>query len=330
MNKLKKLGVSALAGSLVAVAANAGELTVAGSAILSYTSEDNLNQSTGNNLGMQNNISFTGTGEVNGLDVTYYNAFSDTGTITSSQLVIGMGDMGSITFDQGVGANGISAFDDKTPYAWEEAWDGMTGGVTQAAGGSVNVLTYRNTISGVGLNLSYDPATGDTDTSDGNFSGAGVTGSSWSAAITLPALVDGLDAGVGIGTETIDNGTTTATDKESWVAYANYTYGPLTVGYNQLETRGGAAGAVMNINTGMGAVLSINENLSVGIAQHENEFKKVAGNADVTQESTAIAVAYTMGGATLAIQNNEQDNAGGTVGAAYNESRTEINLSLAF
>lgn len=330
MNKLKKLGVSALAGSLVAVAANAGELSVTGSAVLSYVTEDNLNQQTGNNLGLKNNISFTGTGEVNGMDVTYFNTLSDTAGISSSQIVIGMGDMGSITFDQGVGGNGIAAFDDKTPYVYEEAWDEMTGGVTMAAGGSVNVITYKNTISGVGLNLSYDPATGDTDTADGKFSGAGVTGSSWSAAITLPALLDGLDAGVGIGTETVDNGTTTATDKESWVAYANYTYGPLTVGYNQLETSGGAAGAVMNINTGIGAVLNINENLSVGIAQHENEFKKVAANADVIQESTAITAAYTMGGATLVIQNNEQDNAGGTVGAAYNESRTEINLSLAF
>ena len=42
MNNLKKIGVSALAGSLVAVAANAGELSVSGSANLTYTNEDLL------------------------------------------------------------------------------------------------------------------------------------------------------------------------------------------------------------------------------------------------------------------------------------------------
>ena len=40
MNNLKKIGVSALAGSLVAFAANAGELSVSGSANLTYTDED--------------------------------------------------------------------------------------------------------------------------------------------------------------------------------------------------------------------------------------------------------------------------------------------------
>ena len=41
-------------------------------------------------------------------------------------------------------------------------------------------------------------------------------------------------------------------------------------------------------------------------------YKKRGGSADVEQESTGIAIAYTMGGATLAIQNNSQDNSSGT------------------
>ena len=57
-------------------------------------------------------------------------------------------------------------------------------------------------------------------------------------------------------------------------------------------------------------------------------YKKTAGNADVEQESTGIAIAYTMGGATLAIQNDSQDNVTGTAGT--NDEITEISLSLAF
>ena len=57
-------------------------------------------------------------------------------------------------------------------------------------------------------------------------------------------------------------------------------------------------------------------------------YKKNGSNADVEQESTGIALSYTMGGATLAIQNNSQDNSGGTAG--NNDEITEISLSLAF
>ena len=49
-----------------------------------------------------------------------------------------MGDNGSIKFDQGVGGNGAGAYDDKTPTAWEESWDGMTGAPAVAGGGSSN------------------------------------------------------------------------------------------------------------------------------------------------------------------------------------------------
>ena len=52
------------------------------------------------------------------------------------------------------------------------------------------------------------------------------------------------------------------------------------------------------------------------------------GQADVTQESTGIAAAYTMGAAALRIQNNDVDNVGGVVGT--NEEITEVSLFLSF
>ena len=57
-------------------------------------------------------------------------------------------------------------------------------------------------------------------------------------------------------------------------------------------------------------------------------YKKQGAGPDVTQDSTGIAIAYTMGGATVAIQNNSQDNQSGTAGT--NDEITEISLSLAF
>ena len=74
--------------------------------------------------------------------------------------------------------------------------------------------------------------------------------------------------------------------------------------------------------------MAVNDNLSISYNEHNMTYKKNGGSADVEQESTGIALAYTMGGATLAIQNNTQDNTGGTSGS--NDEITEISLSMAF
>ena len=333
MKKLTKIGVSALAGSLAAVAANAGELSVSGSAVMSYTSQDGTTTTQGGGLGMTNNMTFTGSGDVNGMTVTYLNVLSDTAGVSSSNIAIDMGDNGVIEFDQGVGGNGIAAIDDMTPTAWEESWDGLGSGPSMV-GGSQNVIQYTNTIGGLGVNAMYDQSVNDTANSDGNQNGAGSTstasGSAASVAITLPALVDGLAAGFGYGESSVKNGTTTSTDRTSVTGYANYSMGPVTVGYNQSESAGGAAGAVTEATEGLGIVFNVNDDLSISYSQFTNDHKNTSGTADVEEESTAISIAYTMGGATLAIQSSEADNVNGSTAASADLDRTEINLSLAF
>ena len=49
MDNLKKVGLTALAGSLAAVSANAAEMSVSGATLLTYTSEDGT-EVTGNPL----------------------------------------------------------------------------------------------------------------------------------------------------------------------------------------------------------------------------------------------------------------------------------------
>jgi len=69
MNKLTKLGASALCGSLAAIsAANAGDLTVSGSIDMSWTS---LSKDTsGNPIGVGSDLAFAGSGELdNGIGV---------------------------------------------------------------------------------------------------------------------------------------------------------------------------------------------------------------------------------------------------------------------
>jgi hypothetical protein len=63
MNKLTKVGCSALCGSLAAIsAANAGDLTVTGGAHVTYTSIGA--ETTGNPFGMASAVTFKGSGEL--------------------------------------------------------------------------------------------------------------------------------------------------------------------------------------------------------------------------------------------------------------------------
>ena len=69
MNNFKKIGLSALAGSLAAFSANAAEMSVSGSAAVTYNNGDS-SEVTGNPYGMNTSLAFTGSGDVNGYETT--------------------------------------------------------------------------------------------------------------------------------------------------------------------------------------------------------------------------------------------------------------------
>ena len=95
---IKKIGLSALAGSLAMVSASAVELAVSGKSEVTYLNKDKA--STGNPFGFGNEISFTGSGDVNGITATYFSTIGDGGgSFASSEISFDMGDMGLIGFD---------------------------------------------------------------------------------------------------------------------------------------------------------------------------------------------------------------------------------------
>ena len=131
-----------------------------------------------------------------------------------------------------------------------------------------------------------------------------------------------------MGETDVKDGTTTSTDIETIIGYANYTIGGVTVGLTQGEQSGGAAGHDMHEMEAYGIAFAVNENLSVSYNSHEVTYAKTAGNADMSSDKEGIAIAYSMGGASVKIQNNETD--GSSTATTYTEDRTEVNLSLAF
>ena len=340
MKKLTKIGVSALAGSLVAASAQAGELSASGTWELTYKSDDKAQ--VGNPFGSKSAISLSGSGDVDGLGTAaFFAAINDNSPAgyLSHEISLDMGDMGKFGFDQGVGTYGAGTIDDKSPTAWEESWHNTansSGGLIHS-GGSGGVLGYSNSFGGFDISVEYAPAMTSADNGDGVAGGDDTSlanGSNVNFAINNSSLIDGLAFGVGAGQSEYDNEAILGhEDGSSVVGYANYTMGSITAGVtlsdsNNTRTATGANGGGREVEA-YGVSMAINDNLSISYNQHNMTYKKnAAANPDVEQEATGIALAYTMGGATLAIQNNSMDNVSGT--ANSNDEITEVSLSLAF
>ena len=118
MNKLTKVGCSALCGSLAAFsAATAGDLTVTGGADLTYFSHGGA--VTGNPFGMASAVTFAGTGELdNGWTFALTIAEGDGVAYSATNVDIVMGGLGSLNFNQGNSGNGIVVYDNVLPTAW--------------------------------------------------------------------------------------------------------------------------------------------------------------------------------------------------------------------
>ena len=339
MNKLTKIGVSALAGSLVAASAQAGELSASGTWELTYKSDDKAN--VGNPFGSKSAITLSGSGDVDGLGTASFSAVindNNPAGYLSHLITLDMGDAGMMGFDQGVGKFGASTIDDMSPTAWEESWHNTansSGGLVHS-GGSGGVFGYKNAVGDFTLSVEYAPALTTADNGDGGTGGDDTSlanGSNMNFAITTASLIDGLSMGLGMGESEYDNSAIVGhEDGSSVVGYANYTMGSITAGVTMSESSNARAASGANDGgrevEAFGVSMAVNENLSISYNQHNMTYKKKGGSADVEQESTGIAIAYTMGGATLAIQNNSMDNVTGTAGT--NDEITEVSLSMAF
>ena len=333
MNNFKKVGLTALAGSLAAISANAAEMSVSGASVLTYTSEDKT-EVTGNPMGMKTNLGFTASGEVNGYTVSYMQTSADQfAGMSSARLSVDMGDIGVIAFDQGSGS-GLATIDDKTPTAAEEIWDGIDasahGGLVGAAGSS-GVFNFVNTYSGVKVNAAMRLGAGRAN-SDG--ASGGENNSAMDVALTAGSdllMVEGLDMGIGYGEAKIGDatGTTQRDHNEHSTIFANYAWGPVTAGVQLSNIDNGSISGVDQYAEAFGVAFNVNDNLSVSYGERDVEYKN-NGAAHVTEKGSGMAIAYTMGSIKIAGNRNEVTDNQGTTGVGGTDSMTEIAVSFAF
>ena len=333
MNTFKKIGLSALAGSLVATSVFAGEMSVAGSAAINWATQDKT--SSGNTFRMADSITFSGGGELdNGFTIAAsfeldHGASATKGGVVgpfdSHSITLGMGDMGSLTFAGHGGSAAMAAVDDVMPTAYEEAngflnTSTSSGGTTYSASvasvgaiasaGAENMFTYNNSalVDGLSLTASYLP-------SDATYT-AGAT----DIAVAYTG-VEGLTVGWAQGENGLSG--TSAIDMETM--YIKYVYGPVTVGYQESSQE---ADGTTNDDTytAMGVSYAVNDSLSVsyGVSDYDDK------NSTTDQSNSAFNFSYTMGGMTLAGAYGSVENQGNAAGASNDVTGYELDLSFAF
>jgi hypothetical protein len=342
--------VVALIASLLSFAyANAGEMTVTGSMQATYQSETNGKSvagvgTTGNPLGLNTDLVFTGTTEVlNGTAVTW--TMSTDGTFLSNtgadHKLAFTNDFG--TFQIGNSDDAANNVDDITPSAFEEANGSGSGTYATDFGsdleGSMSV-GYRNAdVLGTGISVAYNyyPKLDGVTNSEKSASGVGApanSAQSLSIATTLASLPVIGDTALGglkltFGYEENDTTLAKGDNKEGATIAANYAMGPISLGFQRK--------AYQPAMTTLGSKLNYTDNV-YGIAFAANDALAISYNVygstrhnntvNLEQETKAINLAYTVGGLTIGLQDAKTSNAGYSSGTD-DDTRT-ISIKTAF
>ena len=314
MNKLTKVGLTALATSLVSTASIAGELSVSGSAALTYTGLDS--SSDANPWVMADSVKFSGSGDLdNGMTVSVYyevdrgftNAYDD------YNLKLGMGDAGTLSFSGASSSgSGVDKLKDIVPNAYSpvyEATDAVDSGLIDASGNNqTGQWGYDVSVGNAALSASYNPR-GTT----GGVKGGAETG----YAIVYSGLMDGLELSAGY----FDDGE----EAENDTIGVKYTMGSVTAGYQITNVDYEAQATTDQDATHYGITVAINEDLTVGAARQEIEFDGAADD----EVNSGISASYTMGSIAIGANMNTLEAKGGSATAKDIEA-TVLNIAFSF
>jgi len=320
MNNFKKIGLSALAGSLVAFSANAAEITMSGGASVAVTSGDDKGKST---YYQNDSITFTVSGETDGgLSITTKLELDGGANASSSfdnrSLAIGHDTLGTVTFSGHGGDSVLSGWDDKTPSAYEETWGLTTGALKIDGVAGDNLWRYDSPELMPGLTVHASYQSTEQTGSTGAYTDMGI--------LYSPEMLEGLTVGYAAGevdeiANTHGSGNVTGTDESTM--FVTYATGPITVGYQTSEADGSST-TQDDDSTAIGISYAVTDSFSVSYGEHELDL----GSSTSDQESEGFSASYTMGGTSIKASFNETTNTAGVSGS--DKDAMEIALVFAF
>ena len=312
---IKKIGLTALAASLVSVSAHAGALSVSGGASIGV--KDTSKTSTGKSFTMGNSVTFTGSGELdNGMNVSIsfeLDQGAEAGTagaagkgpFDSHSVTISSDELGTLVF---AGHGGSSAQSEIDTTAAGDAWNNGSNFTVSASSTSNNMLLYTlpTFIDDVTAKVSYTPGAAGVDSA-----------TAWRLGYTG---VEGLTVDYAQG----DNETVGA-KAEATTFKASYAYSSFTLSYSKNEYDTEAATGGQDIDS-WNLAYTVNDDLSVayGVETHDTEAQVV------DEEAEYVNVSYTTGGVTLSASNYMYEGDSNTAGAGGEIDRWALSATFAF
>ena len=312
---IKKIGLTALAASLVSVSAHAGALSVSGGASIGV--KDTSKTSTGKSFTMGNSVTFTGSGELdNGMNVSIsfeLDQGAEAGTagaaakgpFDSHSVTISSDELGTLVF---AGHGGSSAQSEIDTTAAGDAWNNGSNFTVSASSTSNNMMLYTlpTFIDDVTAKVSYTPGAAGVDSA-----------TAWRLGYTG---VEGLTVDYAQG----DNETVGA-KAEATTFKASYAYSSFTLSYSNNEYDTEAATGGQDIDS-WNLAYTVNDDLSVayGVETHDTEAQTV------DEEAEYVNVSYTTGGVTLSASNYMYEGDSNTAGAGGEIDRWALSATFAF
>ena len=301
MNNLKKVGLTALATTLVTSASVAGEMSVSGGAALSYTGLSTASDA--NPWAMGDSIKFSGGGDLdNGMTVSVYYELDGAAPPSGHKnfddynLKLGMGDMGTLSFSgDSSSGSGVDKLKDIVPNANTpvyETTDGTDSGLIDASGNAqTGQWGYDITVGDVALSASYNGAPGGSKTAETGY------------AVIYSGLMDGLE----LSAAYFDDGD----EAENDTMGVKYTMGSVTAAYQMTKVDYTATGSTDEDAKHYGVSIAINENLSISAGQQDIEFDGTAED----EKNSGVGASYTMGSISMSGGFNKLENKGGSTSA---------------
>ena len=321
---IKKIGMTALAASLVSVSAHAGALSVSGSASINtegYSGED-LNG--GTTFSMGNAITFSGSGELdNGMTVAVsyeLDQGSNSSTATTSvwdnhSVTVSSDSMGTLVFSGHGGSTAANSVGNAGGDIWD-TFDGARGGVTAvaqstaAAGNNSFFYTLPSVMDGMSIFANYVPQ------------GASGLGGATGAGLTYTGI-EGLTASV--ATSDIEGANSgTSGDQTAWKV--SYAMGPITAAVGQSEYDVGTANSDEETSS-WSVSYTVSDEMSVTYATNTLDS---ANSSEVDAEYTSLSASYTAGGMTISASMKDGENTDHSTSSAADFEYWSLGASFAF
>ena len=328
---IKKIGLTALAASLVSTSAFAGALSASGAASMTIEDYSGENRDGGVAYSMADSVTLSGSGELdNGITASVSFELDSDNPASSSydnkSLTISSDGLGTLTLAGHGGSSAVSAIDATAAGDVFDTFDTKVGGqatastaetasatgdaamLTTAAGDNSFMYTLPSVIDGAAITASFSPR-GSNDNSSSAF------------AVTYTG-VEGLSVSYGVGTNNATAGT--ASDADVTTMKATYAYGPVTFGYSDHEFDSNTATRDQDVSS-ISIAYTVSDELSI---TYGTEDFSTGEASTVDAEYSKISVAYTSGGMTLTAVAAEGENI--SYGTSVNEDVDYWGLTAAF